>query len=172
MQEQYILALDQGTTSSRAIVVDRKGNIVGIAQREFEQHFPKPGWVEHDATEIWTTTLSCIAEVLRKTVIKPEQIASIGITNKRETTVVWNKHTGEPIYRAIVWQSRQTETICQTLKDAGHHKQFHEKTGLLIDPYFSGTKVKWILDQDRKSTRLNSSHVAISYAVFCLKKKK
>lgn len=146
MKEQYILALDQGTTSSRAIIVNHQGKIAGIAQREFEQYFPKPGWVEHEATEIWTTTHSCIAEVLRKTAIKPEQIASIGITNQRETTVVWNKHTGEPINRAIVWQSRQTESICQTLKDAGHDKQFHEKTGLLIDPYFSGTKVKWILD--------------------------
>ncbi|HLS20653.1 MAG TPA: glycerol kinase GlpK [Bacillota bacterium] len=146
MNEQYILSLDQGTTSSRAIIVNKDGKIVGIAQREFEQYFPKPGWVEHDAAEIWTATLSCIAEVLRKTSIKPEQIASIGITNQRETTVVWNKHTGEPIYRAIVWQSRQTEDICQTLKDAGYNERFKEKTGLLIDPYFSGTKVKWILD--------------------------
>lgn len=146
MGEKFILALDQGTTSSRAIIVNRSGEIVGMSQREFKQYFPKPGWVEHDAKEIWTATLSCIADVLRKTSLKPEQIASIGITNQRETTVVWNKHTGEPIYHAIVWQSRQTEHICQRLKNEGYDHIFQQKTGLLIDPYFSGSKVKWILD--------------------------
>lgn len=146
MKKQYILALDQGTTSSRAIIVDHSGEIIGIAQQEFEQYFPEPGWVEHDAKDIWTTTFSCILNVLEKTNVQPDQIASIGITNQRETTVVWDKHTGEPIYHAIVWQSRQTENICQTLQDEGLQDVFKEKTGLLIDPYFSGTKVKWILD--------------------------
>ncbi len=145
-KKQYILALDQGTTSSRAIIFNYEGEIVETAQEEFEQFFPKAGWVEHDANEIWTSMLGCITEVLRKSDIHPTQIKGIGITNQRETTVVWNKHTGKPIYRAIVWQSRQSEDICMTLKKGGHEQTFKEKTGLLIDPYFSGTKVKWILD--------------------------
>ncbi|GIO27943.1 glycerol kinase GlpK [Ornithinibacillus bavariensis] len=144
--EKYILSLDQGTTSSRAILFNHKGDIVETAQKEFEQFFPKPGWVEHDANEIWTSILSCIAEVLSKSCITPNQISGIGITNQRETAVVWDKHTGKPIYKAIVWQSRQTETICKDLRDEGYHDLFREKTGLLLDPYFSGTKVKWILD--------------------------
>src|SRR5699024_4485002 len=114
--------------------------------REFEQFFPHPGWVEHDANEIWTSVLACIAEVLRKADVRPNQIKGIGITNQRETTVVWDKHTGKPIYKAIVWQSRQTADICNELKEQGYEGLFREKTGLLIDPYFSGTKVKWILD--------------------------
>ena len=142
----YVLALDQGTTSSRAIMFNHQGEIVETAQKEFEQFFPKPGWVEHDANEIWTSVLACIAEVLRKSDVGPEQIASIGITNQRETTVVWDKHTGKPIYHAIVWQSRQTDEICSELKEQGFEDLFKEKTGLLLDPYFSGTKVKWILD--------------------------
>lgn len=146
MSETYILALDQGTTSSRAILFDHQGDIVEVAQREFEQFFPHPGWVEHDANEIWTSVLSCIADVLRKAEIEPSQVAGIGITNQRETTVVWDKTTGRPIYQAIVWQSRQTEEICEELREAGYEKIFKDKTGLLIDPYFSGTKVKWILD--------------------------
>ena len=144
--EKFILALDQGTTSSRAILFNHKGEIVGIAQQEFEQFFPKPGWVEHDANEIWTSILACVAEVLRKADVTPEQVAGIGITNQRETTVVWDKETGKPIYRAIVWQSRQTEDICKELREKGYNDLFRDKTGLLIDPYFSGTKVKWILD--------------------------
>src|SRR5699024_10215842 len=108
--------------------------------------FPKPGWVEHDANEIWTSVLACIAEVLRKADIEPDQVAGIGITNQRETTVVWDRNTGKPIYKAIVWQSRQTEEIVQELKGKGYNELFKEKTGLLLDPYFSGTKVKWILD--------------------------
>uniref|UniRef100_UPI0006A7B07E glycerol kinase GlpK n=1 Tax=Ornithinibacillus contaminans TaxID=694055 RepID=UPI0006A7B07E len=142
----YILSLDQGTTSSRAILFNQKGEIVQTAQQEFEQFFPKPGWVEHDANEIWTSILSCIAEVMRKADITPEDIAGIGITNQRETAVVWDKNTGKPIYRAIVWQSRQTEEICRGLREQGYNDLFREKTGLLLDPYFSGTKVKWILD--------------------------
>lgn len=144
--ENFILALDQGTTSSRAILFNKKGEVVHIAQKEFTQHFPKPGWVEHDASEIWDSILGVIASVLRESGAKPEQIAGIGITNQRETTVVWNKETGEPIYHAIVWQSRQTSAICEELKEKGYNDLFREKTGLLIDAYFSGTKVKWILD--------------------------
>lgn len=144
--EKFILAIDQGTTSSRAVLVNKSGEIIGNAQQEFNQHFPEPGWVEHDALEIWNSVLACIAEVLRKAVVSPEQVAGIGITNQRETTVVWDKKTGKPIYRAIVWQSRQTEEICRNLRDAGHEQRFREKTGLLLDPYFSGTKVSWILD--------------------------
>ncbi|MFD1606496.1 glycerol kinase GlpK [Oceanobacillus luteolus] len=143
---KYILSLDQGTTSSRAILFNHEGAIVETAQREFEQHFPKPGWVEHDANEIWTSVLACIAEVLRKADVDPEQIAGIGISNQRETTVVWDRATGKPIYHAIVWQSRQTEEIVQELRNEGYNDLFKEKTGLLLDPYFSGTKVKWILD--------------------------
>ena len=144
--EKYILSLDQGTTSSRAILFNQAGNIVESAQQEFEQFFPHPGWVEHDANEIWTSVLACIAGVFRKADIGPEEIAGIGITNQRETAVVWDRHTGKPIYRAIVWQSRQTDAICKDLKEQGYEQLFNEKTGLLLDPYFSGTKVKWILD--------------------------
>ncbi|SET10398.1 glycerol kinase [Oceanobacillus limi] len=146
MQEKFILAIDQGTTSSRAIIMNHEGEIVGSSQQEFEQHFPHPGWVEHDANEIWTSVLACIANVLRTSDVAPEQIAGIGITNQRETTVVWDRHTGKPIYRAIVWQSRQTTEICEELKRTGHEDKIKKKTGLLIDPYFSGTKVKWILE--------------------------
>ncbi|KYD31459.1 glycerol kinase GlpK [Parageobacillus toebii] len=144
--ERYILSLDQGTTSSRAILFNKNGEIVHIAQREFKQYFPKPGWVEHNANEIWGSILAVIATVLSEASVKPEQVAAIGITNQRETTVVWDKHTGLPIYNAIVWQSRQTADICEQLKQQGYDELFRKKTGLLIDPYFSGTKVKWILD--------------------------
>lgn len=146
MENQFILSLDQGTTSSRAILFNHDGEIVETAQKEFEQFFPKPGWVEHDANEIWTSVLACIAELLRKADIDPSQIAGIGITNQRETTVVWDKNTGKPIYKAIVWQSRQTEGICKELREQDYNELFRSKTGLLLDPYFSGTKVKWILD--------------------------
>lgn len=143
---KFILSIDQGTTSSRAILFNHEGEIVETAQREFEQFFPKPGWVEHDANEIWTSVLACVAEVLRKSDINPDQVAGIGISNQRETAVVWDKNTGKPIYKAIVWQSRQTEEIVQELREQGYNDLFKEKTGLLLDPYFSGTKVKWILD--------------------------
>ena len=143
---KYILAIDQGTTSSRAILFDKAGKIVDVAQKEFEHFFPHPGWVEHDANEIWTSVLACIADVLRKADVAPSEVAAIGITNQRETTVVWDKNTGKPIYKAIVWQSRQTEEIVQDLREKGYNDLFKQKTGLLLDPYFSGTKVKWILD--------------------------
>jgi glycerol kinase len=144
--EKYILALDQGTTSSRAILFDKEGKIVHTAQREFHQLFPQPGWVEHNPNEIWGSILACIATVLSEAGIEAKQVAGIGITNQRETTVVWEKDTGKPIYNAIVWQSRQTADICEQLKEKGYNELFHKKTGLLIDPYFSGTKIKWILD--------------------------
>lgn len=144
--DKYILALDQGTTSSRAILFNKKGEIVHIAQKELKQHFPQPGWVEHNPNEIWGSILAVIATVLSEAAIEPKQIAAIGITNQRETTVVWDKQTGQPIYHAIVWQSRQTAQICEQLKQAGYDDIFRKKTGLLIDAYFSGTKVKWILD--------------------------
>ena len=146
MSKKYILSIDQGTTSSRAVLLNHKGEIFETAQQEFQQLFPKPGWVEHDANEIWTSVLACIAEVLRKSDTDPSQIAGIGITNQRETTVVWDRNTGKPIYKAIVWQSRQTDGICNDLKEQGLNELFRKKTGLLIDAYFSGTKVKWILD--------------------------
>ncbi|MBB4832397.1 glycerol kinase [Staphylococcus hominis] len=144
--EQYIMSIDQGTTSSRAILFDEEGQIQGVAQREFKQYFPKSGWVEHDANEIWTSVLAVMAEVINENEIDPEQVKGIGITNQRETTVIWDKKTGRPIYHAIVWQSRQTQHICNELKEQGHEKTFRNKTGLLLDPYFSGTKVRWILD--------------------------
>ena len=146
MTKKYILALDQGTTSSRAILFDKKGDIFHTAQQEFKQYFPKSGWVEHNADEIWSSILSVIAAVISEKNITATQVEAIGITNQRETTVVWDKHTGDPIYHAIVWQSRQTADICEELKTAGHSELFRNKTGLLIDSYFSGTKVKWILD--------------------------
>jgi len=144
--EKYILAIDQGTTSSRAILFNKKGEIVHTAQKEFTQIFPNPGWVEHNANEIWGSVLAVIATVLAEADVKPEQVAGIGITNQRETTVVWDKETGQPVYNAIVWQSRQTADICEELKKKGYNDLFRERTGLLIDAYFSGTMVKWILD--------------------------
>ena len=143
---KYILSIDQGTTSSRAILFDKLGNIVHSAQREFKQYFPKSGWVEHDAKEIWGSVLSVLAAVLTESGNQPEDVHAIGITNQRETTVVWNKHTGKPVYNAIVWQSRQTQSIIEELKKANLESFFQEKTGLKLDPYFSATKVKWILD--------------------------
>lgn len=144
--QQYILALDQGTTSSRAIIFDKKGSIVAMAQKEFNQIFPQPGWVEHDANEIWSTQLGVAAEAITKAGLSPENIAAIGITNQRETTVVWERATGKPVYNAIVWQDRRTAPFCDELKAKGLDKIITEKTGLIVDAYFSATKVKWILD--------------------------
>lgn len=144
--EKYILSLDQGTTSSRAMLFNKKGEIVHVAQKEFTQYFPNPGWVEHNANEIWGSILSVIASCLSESGVTPKQIEAIGITNQRETAVVWEKATGKPVYNAIVWQSRQTAGICEELKEKGYNDTFRSKTGLLIDAYFSGTKVKWILD--------------------------
>ncbi|MCX2455102.1 glycerol kinase GlpK [Lacticaseibacillus nasuensis] len=143
---QYILAIDEGTTSTRAVIIDHDGQPVAEAQREFPQYFPQPGWVEHNPNEIWNAVLSTIATAFINSGIQPKQIAGVGITNQRETTVVWDKATGLPIYNAIVWQSRQTTDIANQLKAAGHADLIHDHTGLLIDPYFSATKIRWILD--------------------------
>lgn len=142
----YILSLDQGTTSSRAILFDRHGTKVAMAQKEFEQIFPQPGWVEHNPNEIWSSQTGVAAEVVTKADVRPNQIAAIGITNQRETTIVWNRKTGKPIYNAIVWQDRRTASITDQLKDENLEEIFRSKTGLVLDPYFSGTKIKWILD--------------------------
>ncbi|WP_301924122.1 glycerol kinase GlpK [Ferruginibacter sp.] len=144
--QQYILALDQGTTSSRAIVFDKKGSIISVAQKEFTQIFPKGGWVEHDANEIWSTQFGVAAEAITKAGLSAENIAAIGITNQRETTVVWDRNTGVPIYNAIVWQDRRTAFFCDELKENGTDKLIQQKTGLVVDAYFSATKIKWILD--------------------------
>ncbi|MCE0557984.1 MULTISPECIES: glycerol kinase GlpK [unclassified Motilimonas] len=146
MEKKYIVALDQGTTSSRAIVLDRDANIVCSAQREFTQIYPQAGWVEHDPLEIWASQSSTLVEALAKGGLHSDEIAGIGITNQRETTIVWNRATGKPIYNAIVWQCRRTASICEELKQAGLEEYILENTGLVVDPYFSGTKVKWILD--------------------------
>ena len=142
----YLLALDQGTSSSRSIVFDRAGRVVSMAQREFRQIYPQPGWVEHDPRDLWQTQLATAREVLTKAQLRADQIASVGITNQRETTLVWNRKTGEPVYNAIVWQDRRAEATCAELREAGHADTVLQKTGLRIDAYFSGTKLKWILD--------------------------
>ncbi|WP_435166309.1 glycerol kinase GlpK [Paenibacillus glycanilyticus] len=146
-QETYIIALDQGTTSTRAILFDKAGNPRAIAQTAVDCAFPHPGWVEQDAVQLWETSLKVIRELLAKEGLKAERIAAIGISNQRETTIIWDKTTGKPVYNAVVWQSRQTSGICEALKEAGHEMPIREKTGLLIDPYFSGTKAKWVLDE-------------------------
>ena len=146
MEKNYILAIDQGTTSSRAVLFDREGQFLSIAQKKTTPHFPHPGWVEQDANEIWETVKDVIFEVLSQNGIDATEVAAIGIANQRETTIVWDRHTGVPVYNAIVWQSRQTAGICEQLIKDGHSNVFRNKTGLLIDPYFSGTKLKWILD--------------------------
>ena len=150
----YVLALDQGTTSSRAILFDHDGSIRSIAQREFEQIFPQAGWVEHDPEEIWSSQISVAVEALSRGDVRPRDIAAIGITNQRETTVVWDRQTGRPIYNAIVWQDRRTAGLCDQLKNAGHEKLIQERTGLLIDSYFSATKIRWILDQVLDARRM------------------
>lgn len=146
MSDRYILSIDQGTTSSRSLLIDTQGTIVSIAQKEFKQHYPHPGWVEHDADEIWSTQSGTLAEVIAKAKIDPSQIAAIGITNQRETTVVWDRKTGHPIYPAIVWQDRRTADYCDQLITEGKGPFIQQKTGLLIDAYFSATKLNWILD--------------------------
>ncbi|MBV7315746.1 glycerol kinase GlpK [Shewanella sp. NIFS-20-20] len=146
MTKKYILALDQGTTSSRAIVFDHDANLVAVSQREFSQIYPQPSWVEHDPMEIWSSQSSVLIEVLARAGIRSREVAAIGITNQRETTVVWNKHTGKPIYNAIVWQCRRSSEICEQLQAEGHQDLIRERTGLVLDPYFSATKIKWILD--------------------------
>jgi len=146
MTARYVLAIDQGTTSSRALLFDAHGGVAGCAQREFTQHFPHPGWVEHDPRDLLTSVYAAITELLSRQQVDPRQIAAIGITNQRETTVVWDRATGQPIHNAVVWQSRQSQAICERLKAAGHEPLVRARTGLLIDAYFSATKVRWILD--------------------------
>ncbi|GEP96308.1 glycerol kinase GlpK [Chitinophaga cymbidii] len=146
MEAQFIMALDQGTTSSRAIIFDKEGNIVAVAQKEFKQIYPQPGWVEHDPNEIWSTQAGVAAEVIVKAGTSGDKIAAIGITNQRETTIVWDRKTGKPLYNAIVWQDRRTAAYCDELRGKGLADDIRSKTGLILDAYFSGTKVKWILD--------------------------
>jgi glycerol kinase len=146
MSQQYILALDQGTTSSRAILFDRKGRATAVAQQEFEQLYPKPGWVEHRPEDIWSTQINAAHVVLRDAGVKPDQIAAIGITSQRETTVVWDRETGEPIHNAIVWQCRRTAEECDRMRSEGLAQMFQDRTGLVLDAYFSGTKARWLLD--------------------------
>jgi len=145
--KSYIMALDAGTTSNRCIIFDKKGHIIAVAQKEFTQIFPKPGWVEHNANEIWSTMLGVTVEAMTKAGATPEDIAAIGITNQRETTIVWDKNTGEPVYNAIVWQCRRTSKYCDLLAEKGLTEVYRKKTGLVIDAYFSATKLKWILDE-------------------------
>lgn len=146
MGKDFIMALDQGTTSSRCIIFNKQGEMVAVAQKEFTQIYPKAGWVEHDAMEIWGTQVGVAKEALAKAGLEAEDVAAIGITNQRETTVVWNKNTGEPIYHAIVWQCRRTAEYCDELKAKGFDKIIKDKTGLIVDAYFSGTKIRWILE--------------------------
>ncbi|MCE8019489.1 glycerol kinase GlpK [Halomonas sp. MCCC 1A11036] len=146
MDKPYILSFDQGTTSCRAILFDHDARILGVAQKEFAQHYPAPGWVEHDAMEIWGSQMGVAREVLETQGVKPSQVAAIGITNQRETTVVWDRHTGKPVYHAIVWQDRRTAPLCDELKGRGLEPYIRETTGLVVDAYFSGTKIRWILD--------------------------
>lgn len=152
--QKYILSLDAGTTSNRAILFNHSGEIVGSAQQEFEQIYPKAGWVEHNPIAIWETQLKVAKDVIKQVGILPSQIAGIGITNQRETTIVWNRETGEPVYNAIVWQDRRTAGFCDELKERGLEKTISEKTGLVIDAYFSGTKIKWILDNIKGAREL------------------
>ncbi|MBC7716013.1 MAG: glycerol kinase, partial [Pseudorhodobacter sp.] len=146
MTKKYLVALDQGTSSSRSIVFDAHGHVVAMAQREFRQIFPQPGWVEHDPRELWSSQLATAQEALAKSGIAAADIAGVGITNQRETTVVWNRRTGEPVYNAIVWQDRRAEPTCARMRADGLEPTFRAKTGLILDAYFSGTKLKWILD--------------------------
>src|SRR5438132_14046018 len=142
----FILALDQGTTSSRAIVFDRDGATRGVAQKEFRQIFPQAGWVEHDPQEIWATEIGVVAEALGHAQVRPKEIAAVGITNQRETTIVWDRETGAPIHNAIVWQDRRTAAFCDKLRADGHESLIRDRTGLVVDAYFSGSKLAWILD--------------------------
>lgn len=159
---KYILALDQGTTSSRAILFDRTGSVVATAQREFTQHFPKPGWVEHDPEEIWASQLRVARSVLRKAQVAASAVAAIGITNQRETTIVWDRRTGEPVTNAIVWQDRRTASMCDQIRADGDDKRIRRRTGLVPDAYFSATKVRWILEHVRGARKLAAAgHLAM-----------
>src|SRR5665648_344890 len=160
--EKYIMSFDQGTTSSRCIIYNKNGKVISSAQKEFKQIYPKAGWVEHDPMEIWSTQIGVAQEALYKINGTYDNIEAIGITNQRETTVVWNRHTGEPVCNAIVWQCRRTAEYCEELKKKGLGDRFKEKTGLLIDPYFSATKLKWILEN------VDGARESAEKATFCL----
>ena len=171
--KKYIMAIDQGTTSSRAILFDHDTKKAAVAQKEFTQYFPQPGWVEHDANEIWLSVLSCMSQCIINAGINPADVAGIGITNQRETTVVWNRETGLPICHAIVWQSRQTSGICDDLKAKGYEEMFQKKTGLRIDPYFSATKIRWMLDHVEGAQQLAEEGKLLagtidSWLIWCL----
>ena len=146
MQHKYVIALDQGTTSSRTIIFDHNANIVAVSQREFSQIYPKAGWVEHDPMEIWASQSSTLIEALARAGIHSDEVAGIGITNQRETTILWDKTTGKPVYNAIVWQCRRSQPLCEALKASGYESYIRQNTGLVLDPYFSATKIRWILD--------------------------
>ena len=156
--KKFIISIDQGTTSSRVVLFDTKGNIKFISQYEFKQYFPRNGWVEHNPNEIWSTTLKALKQVIKKAISLKGHILTIGITNQRETTILWNKKTGKPIYNAIVWQDRRTQEYCKSLKNKNYENTFRKKTGLFIDPYFSATKIKWILDNVKISKKLLKSN--------------
>src|SRR5262245_26553672 len=145
----YVVAVDQGTTGSTVLVLDRRGTVVARAYSEFTQYYPKPGWVEHDPEEIWRVTLKVLRQAVRRARLKAKDVAAIGITNQRETTVIWDRKTGKPIHRAIVWQDRRTTELCEAMKVDGHEARVRAQTGLVLDPYFSGTKVRWLLDTVR-----------------------
>ena len=166
--KKFIVSIDQGTTSSRVVLFDTKGNINFISQYEFKQYFPRNGWVEHNPNEIWSTTIKALKQVIKKAKSLKGHILTIGITNQRETTVIWNKNTGKPVYNAIVWQDRRTSTICDKLQREGTDKLFYKKTGLVLDAYFSGTKIQWILDSDKKIRDLQYSWVLLSCQTIAL----
>src|SRR4051812_7945455 len=147
MKDGYILAIDQGTTGTKVILFDWDGRIKGQAYSEFTQHYPRPGWVEHDAEEIWASTIGLVAEALARAGVSAAEVRGVGITNQRETSVLWERRTGKPVGRAIVWQDRRTAGLCDELKERGLEELFRRKTGLVVDAYFSGTKIKWLLDQ-------------------------
>ena len=157
--KRYILSIDQGTTSSRVVLYDDKFKIKNIQQKEFRQFFPKDGWVEHDAEEIWNDVKKLIQLTIKKNKLKPNQIASIGITNQRETTVLWNKITGKPLYKAIVWQDRRTAEYCEKLKTKNKYKIIQKITGLVLDPYFSATKIKWILNKVSNKKKISNKNI-------------
>ena len=173
MSDTAVLALDQGTTATTAILFGPAGEVLGRASSEFKQHYPEPGWVEHDAEEIWETSRRVMVDALAASGVPPSGLKAIGITNQRETAVVWDRSTGRPVHRAVVWQSRQTSDICVRLKAGGHEPLFHQRTGLVLDPYFSGTKIRWILDQDEdRQKRAEAGEIAFgtidTWLVHCL----
>ncbi len=159
--KEFIISIDQGTTSSRSILFNLQGRPIYSSQKEFKQYFPKSGWVEHDPEEIWNTTKKTLIDVINKAKILKGQILTIGITNQRETTILWNKKTGKPVYKAIVWQDRRTEPYCKNLRDNNKETLIFNKTGLLIDPYFSATKVKWVLENVPLAKKVNEEKTII-----------